>query len=67
LEASLQVGEAMLVEAGVPMGHILVAIHNKRASMRAALLEASTAATPSERMRVLRDQHTHDGQAEVPR
>ncbi len=57
LEASLQVGEAILVEAGVPMGHILVAIHNKRASMRAALLEASTAATPSERMRVLRDQH----------
>ncbi|GIU66721.1 cation:proton antiporter [Candidatus Phycosocius spiralis] len=57
LEASLQVGEAILVEAGVPMGQILVAIHNKRASMRAALLEASTAATPSERMRVLRDQH----------
>lgn len=60
LEASLQVGEALLVEAGVPMGHILVAIHNKRASMRAALLEASSSATPSERMRVLRDQHTRD-------
>jgi len=57
LEASLQVGEAILVEAGVPMGNILVAIHEKRANMRASLLEASTSATPSERMRVLRDQH----------
>jgi CPA2 family monovalent cation:H+ antiporter-2 len=57
LEASLQVGEAILVESGVPMGNILVAIHEKRASMRASLLEASTSATPSERMRVLRDQH----------
>ena len=57
LEASLQVGEAILVESGVPMGNILVAIHEKRATMRASLLEASTSATPSERMRVLRDQH----------
>ena len=57
LEASLQVGEAILVEAGVPMGDILVAIHEKRATMRASLLEASTSSTPSERMRVLRDRH----------
>jgi len=41
----------------VPMSNILVAIHDKRANMRASLLEASTSATPSERMRVLRDQH----------
>ena len=60
LEASLQVGEALLVEAGVPMGHILVAIHEKRAAMRAALLEASSAATPSQRLRVLRESHTQD-------
>ena len=60
LEASLQVGEAILVEAGVPMGNILVAIHEKRANMRASLLEASTSATPSERMRVLRDQHVKE-------
>jgi monovalent cation:H+ antiporter-2, CPA2 family len=55
LEASLQVGEALLVEAGVPMGSIIGAIHQKRADMRAALLEASSSATPSERLRSLRD------------
>jgi monovalent cation:H+ antiporter-2, CPA2 family len=58
LEASLQVGEALLVEAGVPMGKILVAIHDKRATMRAALLEASSAATPSQRLQAVRDTHT---------
>jgi monovalent cation:H+ antiporter-2, CPA2 family len=58
LEASLQVGEAMLVEAGVPMGKILVAIHDKRADMRAALLEASSAGTPSQRLQTVRDTHT---------
>lgn len=58
LEASLQVGEALLVEAGVPMGKILVAIHDKRAKMRAALLEASSAATPSQRLHALRDKPT---------
>jgi monovalent cation:H+ antiporter-2, CPA2 family len=55
LEASLQVGEALLVEAGVPMGHILVAIHDKRAAMRAELLQASSASTPSQRLQTLRD------------
>jgi monovalent cation:H+ antiporter-2, CPA2 family len=58
LEASLQVGEALLVEAGVPMGKVLVAIHDKRASMRAALIEASSAATPSQRLQAVRDTHT---------
>jgi monovalent cation:H+ antiporter-2, CPA2 family len=57
LEASLQVGEALLVEAGVPMGKILVAIHDKRADMRAALLEASSAGTPSQRLQTVRDTH----------
>jgi monovalent cation:H+ antiporter-2, CPA2 family len=55
LEASLQVGEALLVEAGVPMGNILVAIHDKRAAMREALLQASSAATPSQRLQTVRD------------
>jgi monovalent cation:H+ antiporter-2, CPA2 family len=55
LEARLQVGEALLVEAGVPMGKILVAIHDKRAAMRAALLGASSAGTPAERLRTLRE------------
>jgi monovalent cation:H+ antiporter-2, CPA2 family len=58
LEASLQVGEAVLVEIGVPMGKILVAIHDKRSGMRAALLGASSASSPSERLRALRDTHS---------
>jgi monovalent cation:H+ antiporter-2, CPA2 family len=58
LEASLQVGEALLVEAGVAMGNILVAIHDKRADMRAALIEASSAATPSQRLQTVRDTHS---------
>ncbi len=58
LEASLQVGEALLVEAGVPMGKIIVAIHEKRADMRAALLEASSASTPAQRLRSVRDSQT---------
>jgi monovalent cation:H+ antiporter-2, CPA2 family len=57
LEASLQVGEALLVEAGVPMGKIRFAIHDKRADMRAALLEASSAGTPSQRLQTVRDTH----------
>jgi monovalent cation:H+ antiporter-2, CPA2 family len=64
LEASLQLGEALLVEAGVPMGKIIVAIHDKRANMRAALLEASSSATPSERLRTLRDSQTNSQKAE---
>ncbi len=59
LEASLQVGEALLVEIGVPMGKILVAIHDKRADMRASLLEASSAAMPSQRVKAVRDSHAN--------
>jgi monovalent cation:H+ antiporter-2, CPA2 family len=55
LEASLQLGEAILVEAGVPMGNIIVSVHEKRANMRDEILESSTATTPSERLRVLRE------------
>jgi monovalent cation:H+ antiporter-2, CPA2 family len=58
LEASLQVSEALLVEIGVPMGNIIVAIHEKRADMRAALLEASSSGTASQRLRTLRESHS---------
>jgi CPA2 family monovalent cation:H+ antiporter-2 len=60
LEASLQLGEAMLVEAGVPMGPVIASIHEMRAEMRDALLEASTTATPSERLRALRESSRPD-------
>lgn len=57
LEASLQLGEAMLVEAGVPMGPVIVSIHEMRASMRDELLQSSTTSTPSERLRAVRETH----------
>lgn len=57
LEASLHLGEAILVEAGVAMGNIIVSVHEKRAQMREELLESSTGATPSERLRDLRKSH----------
>ena len=57
LEASLHLGEAILVEAGVAMGNIIVSVHEKRAQMREELLEASSATTPSERLRDLRKNH----------
>lgn len=57
LEASLQLGEAILVEAGVAMGNIIVSVHEKRAQMREEILEASSATTPSERLRSLKESH----------
>lgn len=60
LEASLQLGEAMLVEAGVPMGPVIVSIHEMRANMRDELLQASTTSTPSERLRAVRETHLVD-------
>ncbi len=60
LEASLQLGEAMLVEAGVAMGPVIVSIHEMRASMRDELLQASTTSTPSERLRAVRETHLVD-------
>lgn len=57
LEASLHLGEAILVEAGVAMGNIIVSVHEKRAQMREELLLSSSATTPSERLRGLRRRH----------
>lgn len=57
LEASLQLAEAIMVEAGVPMGNIIVSVHEKRAQMREEILESSSALTPSERLRSLKESH----------
>ena len=35
VEASLQLGEAVLVDVGIPMGRIIVSIHEKRAAFQA--------------------------------
>ena len=64
IEASLQLGEAVLVDLGIPMGRVLVSIHEKRAAFQAeikarvpeanvrergqARLAAAGAAAPSE-------------------
>ena len=37
VEASLQLGEAVLVDIGVPMGPVLVSIHEKRAAFQAEI------------------------------
>jgi CPA2 family monovalent cation:H+ antiporter-2 len=37
IEASLQLSEAALVEAGVPMGRVIAAIHDRRDAFRAVL------------------------------
>lgn len=37
IEASLQLSEAVLVEVGVPMGPVIVSIHEKRAALQAAI------------------------------
>jgi CPA2 family monovalent cation:H+ antiporter-2 len=41
VEASLQLGEAVLVDVGVPMGHAIASIHEKRAEIRAGIQTAA--------------------------
>jgi CPA2 family monovalent cation:H+ antiporter-2 len=47
VEASLQLGEAVLVDVGVAMGHAIASIHEKRAEIRAGI----QAAAPNSRVR----------------
>ncbi|MHB8886971.1 MAG: cation:proton antiporter domain-containing protein [Methylovirgula sp.] len=37
IEASLQLSEAVLVDLGIPMGHVIASIHDKRETFRKAL------------------------------
>jgi monovalent cation:H+ antiporter-2, CPA2 family len=41
IEASLQLSEAVLIEIGIPMGHVIASIHEKRDEFRAFLDDAS--------------------------
>ena len=63
-EASLQLAEALLVEVGIPMGNVIVSVHERRDEFRDMLIEASSATLPSERLRVLRDTEQLKAQAE---
>jgi CPA2 family monovalent cation:H+ antiporter-2 len=56
MEASLQLSEAVLVDIGVAMGPVIASIHQKRADLRAAIMEAGNLdAEPSLGRRRVRD------------
>jgi CPA2 family monovalent cation:H+ antiporter-2 len=56
LESSLQLSEAVLVDLGVAMGPVIASIHEKRAELRAKIMEmAQTDREPPIRRRTLRD------------
>ncbi len=56
LEASLQLGEAVLVELGVPMGFVIAAIHEKRDEFRTRIMhEGGLDQKPQLRSSSLRD------------
>lgn len=48
VESSLQLAEALLVDLGVPMGEVIVSIHEKRAELRGAI-EGATHRAPRTR------------------
>ena len=41
IEASLQLSEAVLVDIGIPMGPVIVSIHEQRAAFQAAIKAAA--------------------------
>lgn len=51
VEASLQLGEAVLVDVGVPMGLAIASIHEKRAEIRAGIQSAAPESTLAPRPR----------------
>jgi CPA2 family monovalent cation:H+ antiporter-2 len=56
IESSLQLSEAALVDIGLPMGPVIASIHEKRAELRAKIMEmAQTDREPPLRRRTLRD------------
>lgn len=59
LESSLQLSEAVLVDLGVPMGPVIASIHEKRAELRAAIMDEGKAVRePPIHRRRLRDMAT---------
>jgi CPA2 family monovalent cation:H+ antiporter-2 len=56
IESSLQLSEAALVDLGLPMGPVIASIHEKRAELRAKIMEmAGMDREPPIRRRTLRD------------
>ncbi|UAK22882.1 cation:proton antiporter domain-containing protein [Sphingomonas nostoxanthinifaciens] len=58
IESSLQLSEAALVDLGVAMGPVIASIHEKRAQLRAKIMEmADTGREPPLRRRTIVDDH----------
>jgi CPA2 family monovalent cation:H+ antiporter-2 len=55
VEASLQLGEAVLVDVGIPMGPAIASIHEKRAEIRTQIQSAAPEAPAMPTRRRLRD------------
>jgi monovalent cation:H+ antiporter-2, CPA2 family len=47
IEASLQLSEAVLVDIGVPMGHVIASVHERREEFRRVLKSAEDGAAPA--------------------
>jgi CPA2 family monovalent cation:H+ antiporter-2 len=57
IEASLQLSEAVLVDIGVPMGPVIVSIHERRDAYQASI----KAMAPEAEVRVLGRRRMRDG------
>ncbi len=53
IEASLQLSEAVLVDLGIPMGHVIASIHDKRETFRKALQPKGGAADKRHQLKKL--------------
>lgn len=62
IEASLQLSEAVLVDLGVPMGPVIVSIHEKRAEFQAEI----KAAVPGASVRVRGQRRLRDARLKTP-
>ncbi len=67
LESSLQLSEAVLVDLGVPMGPVIVSIHEKRDELREQIMKEGDLATlPKLRSSGLRDHADADEKPDSP-
>ena len=62
IEASLQLSEAVLVDLGIPMGPVIVSIHEKRAEFQAEI----KAAVPGASVRVRGQRRLRDARLKTP-
>ncbi|MFM9153058.1 MAG: potassium transporter TrkA, partial [Methylocystis sp.] len=63
IEASLQLAETVLVDIGVPMGHVIASIHEKRDEFRKMLQPRNEQARARQRARRSSPRRMHSQQA----